>query len=44
MKPPVKAIKGKDEVLKQKDKAADDLFSTAVSKVSLQVKYNKKSE
>jgi hypothetical protein len=30
---PVKAIKGQDEILKQRDKAANDLFSTAVSKV-----------
>jgi hypothetical protein len=30
---PVKAIKGQEESLKQRDKAANDLFSTAVSKV-----------
>lgn len=30
---PVKAIKGQDEALKQRDKAANDLFSTAVSRV-----------
>jgi hypothetical protein len=30
---PVKGIKGQDESLKQRDKAANDLFSTAVSKV-----------
>jgi len=30
---PVKAVKGQDETLKQRDKAANDLFSTAVSKV-----------
>ena len=30
---PVKAIKGMPEVMKQRLKAADDLFSTAVSKV-----------
>jgi hypothetical protein len=30
---PVKAVKGQDEALKQRDKAANDLFSTAVSKV-----------
>jgi len=30
---PVKAIKGQEEFLKQRDKAANDLFSTAVSKV-----------
>jgi hypothetical protein len=30
---PVKAVKGQDESLRQRDKAADDLFSTAVSKV-----------
>ncbi len=29
----MKAIKGQDEALKQRDKATDDLFSTAVSKV-----------
>ena len=30
---PVKAVKGQAEVLKQRDKAADDLFSKAVSKL-----------
>jgi hypothetical protein len=30
---PIKAIKGQDELLKQRDKAANDLFSTAVSKI-----------
>jgi len=30
---PVKAVKGQDESLRQRDKAADDLFSTAVSKI-----------
>lgn len=30
---PVKAVKGQDEALIQRDKAANDLFSTAVSKV-----------
>ena len=30
---PVKAIKGMPEVIKQRIKAANDLFSTAVSKV-----------
>jgi len=30
---PVKGIKGTPEVLKQRDKAADDLFSTAVSRI-----------
>jgi hypothetical protein len=30
---PVKAVKGQDETLKQRDNAANDLFSTAVSKV-----------
>lgn len=30
---PVKAVKGQDECLRQRYKAADDLFSTAVSKV-----------
>ncbi len=30
---PVKAVKGMPEVIKQRLKAADDLFSTAVSKV-----------
>ncbi len=30
---PVKAVKGQTEIEKQRNKAADDLFSTAVSKV-----------
>jgi len=30
---PVKAVKGQSEVIKQRNKAADDLFSKAVSKV-----------
>lgn len=30
---PVKAIKGQSELIKQKDKAFNDLFSTAVSKI-----------
>jgi len=30
---PVKAVKGQPDVIKQRDKAADDLFSTAVSTV-----------
>ena len=30
---PVKAVKGMPDVIKQRSKAADDLFSTAVSKV-----------
>ena len=30
---PVKATKGMPEAIKQRNKAADDLFSTAVSKV-----------
>ncbi|HAQ20520.1 MAG TPA: transposase [Prolixibacteraceae bacterium] len=30
---PVKAVKGQDEALKQRDKAANDLFSTAVSRI-----------
>ncbi|WP_208094399.1 hypothetical protein, partial [Mucilaginibacter agri] len=30
---PVKGIKGQPEVIKQRDKAANDLFSTAVSTI-----------
>ncbi len=30
---PVKGVKGQPEVIKQRDKAADDLFSTAVSTI-----------
>ncbi|WP_208094397.1 hypothetical protein, partial [Mucilaginibacter agri] len=30
---PVKGIKGQHEVIKQRDKAANDLFSTAVSTI-----------
>jgi hypothetical protein len=30
---PVKAVKGQDELIRMRDKAANDLFSTAVSKV-----------
>lgn len=33
MHTPIKYVKGTPEVLKQRDKAADDLFSTAVSKI-----------
>jgi hypothetical protein len=30
---PIKATKGIPEIIKQRNKAADDLFSTAVSKI-----------
>jgi len=34
----VKAVKGQSEVIKQRNKAADDLFSKAVSKVRQPIK------